>query len=326
MSTISDLFPSGISDILKKALSFKLKLVCEHYLSRTIKRTLVAQSIMQFRKPKLLITTHDPGPSALPFVYSAKNLKIPTVVLLHGFHDPNFGAKHVSDYIIVWGRLIKERFRKALKIPPARIFNLGYPFLDSFFNNKKAFWQQPAKKLVFHIPFRLGLLVTIYPPDTFALSQFIQEIFAEISSQKSDIEIWLRTHPGQSIDKIEPLSRYFNVKILYNQPISIEKFVDSCDAVMSWDTTAILWPLLCGKPLFYTTPWWGPGHMHIEEFGAAWSPSSAHDLIKKITLALSRGEFTRTQRQNQQRFLAGALGVIDGTSSEKHLALFKKLI
>lgn len=321
------LFPKLLTSSVKKALLYKTKLTIEKYESKFIRHTALAAKIINNSKPKIVITTHDPGPSALPFVYLAKQKKIPTLLLLHGLHDVNFGADHESDYIAVWGNLLKENFVKKLSKKENTVFAVGFPFLDDIFNNKQAFWQKKnnsSAKLKF--PLKIMFLLTVYQLDSAAITRFLFEIVETIANCDIEIELHFRTHPGQLLGNVKKLTNYYGINITFNENLTINEYISQSDIVVSWDTTAIIWAAIYGKPTFYTTPWWGSGHIPIVQYGAAWNLKNAVDLIEKIKNLIKNPDKIKSLNKNQQKFLKDVLGVIDGSSTDKLMKLIKNLV
>src|SRR3989344_4652689 len=77
---------------------------------QAVRQTLLAEQALHTLKPKLIITTHDPGPSALPFVLKAKQQGRKTLVLLHGWQGIKLGAEHASEHAAVWGSYVVNWF------------------------------------------------------------------------------------------------------------------------------------------------------------------------------------------------------------------------
>ena len=319
------LFPSSPS-VIKGALIYKSRMIVEKYTSKFIQQTVLAQAAIKQTKPRLLITTHDPGPSALPFVYQAKRNNIPTLVWLHGYHNVYSKSDHESNYFAGWGPLLTKQFMNVLHKKKNTLFEVGYPFLDSIFLQKRAFWQSNFREKSFSKPFRLSFLLTVYQFDIVAISQFLIDVFEIISHRKKSYEIWIRTHPGQPLEGIEKLAKQYNINLKFNREMTIEEFVLESDALVAWDTTAIIWCMIFGKPLFYTSPWWRDGQIPAKGYRAAWIIQNAQQLIKRVTLLTKNPLIVNELRKGQKRFLKDLLGKIDGTSSEAHIQLITDLL
>ena len=82
---------------LQKACMFMLHKNCDKYILSSTQQVVISEFIISQFQPKLVITTHDPVPSAVQFVYAAKKRQKKTLVLLHGWNDIRLGANHYSD-------------------------------------------------------------------------------------------------------------------------------------------------------------------------------------------------------------------------------------
>lgn len=321
-ASLNKLFPADYPRALKNALFFRLKLVFEKYTKKFVRQILLAQKVIHLIKPRLVMTTHDPGPSALPFVLQAKKLNLKTIVLLHGFHDLNFGANHKSALIAVWGKLLKQRFIRKLKKPKEKIVPVGFPLLDPYFEKKLA----PQKYANNHSPLRLGILMTVYQVDPFCTPRFVMQLFGKLHKIKLPVEIWLRTHSGQTLDGIKNAAALYNINYKYNPDYSLDKFIQNCDVIYCWDTTAIIWAMLYQKPLFYSTPWWGKGYIPVKDYHAGWEVTGAQEFVNKLKSFTKNSVSFKVLKKGQQRFLRDTLGVTDGTSSAKLTQLIYSLI
>ncbi len=159
-----------------------------------------------------------------------------------------------------------------------------------------------------------------------AIAQFLFDIFEEFSNRNLNIELWFRTHPGQSLDGIDDLITYYHLKVNVNGVMSTEEFIENSDILVSWDTTAIIWAMIFGKPLFYTNPWWGEGYFPVRQYKAGWIATSAKELVSDIIRLIQNPSRANRLRVGQKKFLEDVVGVLDGTSAEKHIALLKKLL
>jgi len=320
------LFPSSLPEVCKQACLAKLRLVFRQYTLKFVRQTILAQEVIRSSRPKLVITTHDPGPSALPFVFLAKRKHIPTLVLLHGFHDVHFGADHKSDYMALWGKLVQNRFEKILHKPRKTLFTVGFPHLDEIFQKKQAFWQRNLGQFKPRNPVKIGFLCTLYPPNTFILTKYFHEVMEKFKQLPFPIEVWIRTHSGQIVHELRSLGDHYGVKTMINPKTTLNEFLESTDVIVSWDTTAILWPMLFGKPLFYMSPWWAEANIPANKYQAAWTVKNAAELVKGLDYLVHHPEAVTKLHPGQRQFLNDALGVIDGTSGEKLANLIEHLL
>lgn len=323
----ANLFPKNIPLTYRLALMFKLKLVITTYGKKFIGKLLLADAAIKSIKPRLVITTHDPAPSAMPFVLLAKNAGIKTLALQHGFHNLEIGADYKSDNIAVWSDFFAERFRKKLHRDGKTIFKTGFPYLDDVFKRTQYLKTQTGKNIPkFHQPIRLGILFTLFQIDSFSTPKFLYDTFTAIAREKMQVEIWIRTHPGQNIKDVIDLANYYKIVCRYNHVATLDEFILQTDVICSWDTTAILWAMIYGKPLFHTTPWWGEGYYPTQKYKAAWMLSSADDFIIKLQRLIADPQRIHAIIPGQKRFLKQVLGVTDGTASYKLSQLIHNLV
>lgn len=323
-STSTELFPTELTSLLKNALNFKLKLVCDHYLSRTIKRILVAQSIIRSQKPKLLITTHDPGPSALPFVYAAKQRSISSLVLLHGLHQSSFSTNYESDQAVVWGQKMQKWYVNELGKSQNLVHPLGFPFLDDLFR-KYSQSNLFLNRLKLSAPIKVGVLVAFYVP-TFGIAGYLDELFRAAAKYKDKFLLHIRSHPGQQIPGGEELASLYSLQVVYNQKMNIDEFCRVQDVIITWDTTAMVWAMIHKKPLFFAPPWWGSGQIPVGRYNAAWIPQNATELVKSILNLPQNQTSYDKQLLGQRRFLKEYIGSVSGNATTLYLKFLQKYI
>ena len=322
----SQLFNFKLDDNLKKSFFSGTSDIISNYIGKNLKQTYLSATVLDLYKPKILITTHDPGPSAMPFIFESKKRNIQTLVFMHGWQDTILGVDHKSDHIAVWGPYTSAWYQDRLKKKAETIHPLGYPGFDDIFLNKKAFWQKPTTKSSLPTPINLSLLLTMYIPNTATLSIFLHEFFKVFAPKKDQYNVFIRTHPGQRIEGITQLAKWYGIGVRVNPPCGLEEYISSSDVILSWDTTALLWAMIYGKPLFYCAPNWYWGITPIKELGGAWLAKSAQDLFVQID-NLKQNPHHLTQLHKQQlHFLKNVVGVLDGTSSQKHFQLIKQLL
>jgi len=323
-------------DNLKKKLISRLKNIYTSYdystslsgftnISKIISQTDIAEYSIKMIKPRLLITTHDPGPTALPFVLAAKKMKIKSLLLMHGWQNTLIGNRYYSDYIVVWGKYIAKWYKKRLRYNPKKILAIGYPALDKYFKNKQAFWKKRQILPTFKQKTNLGLLLTMYLPNTALLSKFLTELFCELRNNHNFI-INIRLHPGQPSDGFKTLAKEFGINARFGQSVTLDNFIKNNDFLLVWDTTAIIWCMIYGKPLFYCAPNWGLGITPINKFGGAWLVNSPSDLLIKIENYIKNPKIIYKLHKKQKIFLKNIMGIIDGSSSKRHKNLILNLL
>lgn len=250
-------------------------------LSKVIDQTILAKNVIESVRPKIVFTTHDPGPSAVPFVQLARARKLKTVVLLHGWNDSIIGQNYFSDEIVVWGKYMKHWYGKVLNKKLEKIHSKGFPYYDTLFRDK-AFWLKKKSLTIKKNNLVLGVLITLYPIDSLLTDSFLFELFKSARQQRFNGQIWIRTHPGQFVPTLKKLASHFKIPLRYNMPNNLQDFLKGSDFVFSLDTSAIYWAMIYGKPLLYATPMWGKGITPVDTFGAGFIPRSAKHLFRYI--------------------------------------------
>lgn len=311
---------------VKEALIYKVELVLKNNIDKLIRQIHLAHEALKLYQPRLVITTHDPGPSALSFVLLAQKRKIPNLVLIHAWQDSTLGMNHRSDHVAVWGKETARWYANILRKKKRTVHAVGFPLFDPLYKNQEAFWQKEdtLPRIGRHIG--LGLLLTLYPENNFGWTKFLDELCSALKKSKLQFVLDIRLHRGQDLEGVESLIRLYKLSMINDEKIPLESFIRRNDIILSWDTTAFLWAMFYGKPLFCTTPFWGKGLSPITKYKAAWEPNSAEELVKIIEEIKNNPTLLKQQRKGQRRFLLDVVGNDDGEASKKLLQLIKRLI
>lgn len=307
---------------IRKAITNKILLIIKNHYNNAVKQLVLSEEFFRKIEPRLLITTHDPGPSMLPFVIQAHRRKIKTLVLLHGLHNSVYGTDYESNESIVWGPELKKWYIKNFQKKSSLVHPLGFPTLDMIFQNINKKEQLPGQTDLHNINvLNIGILIAYYPP-TIPVAKYFIDVFSALGNLSTPVILNVRSHPGQTLTGLNKLAKIYKIKITVNQNMAITDFTLKNDILISWDTTAILWPIIYQKPLFLAPPWWGRSHTPVDKYHAAWIPRSANDLIKQIQFLINDSERLTELQQGQKRFLKEVVGYTNGKSSEAH---YKKI-
>ncbi len=310
---------------LKRAILFKINSLLTTSSYKFVKQAALAQSAVKATSPRLVVTTHDPGPTASTFVGISKKLAIPSLVFIHAWQDSALGMNHQSKYIAAWGKETANWYKRFPGKNFTSVFSTGFPFFDNLIIKNKAFWQKKQPPKSFHHPLRIGLLLTLYPEGSYIWTKFIHSLFGELGKKYGEYIVSVRLHQGQSLRGIQLIAKLYNISVLIDKKNTLEEFIYSNDVIISWDTTAFLWAMLFGKPLFCTTPFWGPGLSPVTKYKAAWEPMDEKGVIKKIEEMIKNPVLIEKLRNGQRKFLEEVIGKLDGNSSERLSNLVKKL-
>ena len=311
-----------ISSEVEKSIIFRLEQVVKSYLQKNVKNTLLAKKAISYFNPRFVITTHDPGPSAVPFVFEAKKKDKKTLVLLHGWNDLTLGADHYSDFLIAWGSYTVSWFQRVLKKKKSKVFSGGFPLLDDISKQENSVkTQKPLPESII-----FSLLLTLYPLHTYFQSFFLEELFDEAEKNHFTGQFWIRVHRGQSVPELRILAQKYSFHIEISPIESLIEFVQKSDIVLSWDTTALYYPMMFHKPLFYTTPLWGEGITPVKEYNAAWIPHSAKDVFRVLNDLKRDPSLLESLQDGQKRMLREVAGVGKGEISEKIANALRRII
>lgn len=326
--TLMQWFPQTTPAPLKRALADKALFIIQSLATQYISQAAVAELAINKIRPKLVITTHDPAPSASPFVALAHKHNINTLLLLHGIiDDSQMGAWFQSKNIQLWGEWMMKHFPSCEnRTSPPKLHTTGFPYLDHVFLERKRIQKSSYEYLSSKKPLIFTLLLSQYLPDTFIMSKFLDELFFTLKREHVPVRIAARTHREQSTAGFQELARYYNIQFTFNNYHLLETLIHNSDLVLSMDTTAILWPMIQKKPLFYTTPWWGSGTLPIKEYDAAFIPENAQQLVHKIKQFVRTPSLVTEYYENQQHFLREFVGATTGDSSKKTLDLMKSFL
>lgn len=312
---------------LKEILFGKIVEVLTRQLDTTIHNLKSADHLFKTTQPKLLITTSDPGPQALTFVYPAKKRGVETIMLLHGLYTNVEKSNHESSHIAVWGPRTKEWFVRNHKKDPKTVYDIGFPLLDDFLLEKKAFWQRSNPPPHIKKPTTIGLLLSPYThlwPDPY-IARFLTEVFSQYQENPS-YKFTVRTHPYHSLNNIHTINNIYAISLECNPYENMEKFIEKTDIVLCLGTSTIIWPLLYGKPLIHVRESWGPGLYPTNDYNAAWSCKNAKALYILTDKIRSDYTFAYSRRSGQKAILESLVGQLDGKSSERLVEIIHKII
>lgn len=313
----------GIDKNLNRALTDQTLLFITKNIDIILRKLIINFNLISEYKPAFVINTHDPSPTGLSLVLPSKTHKIPVALLLHGLPIGKPHSPLSSDYLITWGKQTQEFFKKHSSLDKNSILSSGFPLVDSYLgvlSSKNSDHRKPTtlKRL------KLGALLTNYHPNDSYLSKFLFELVSSLKN--TGITFNYRLHEGYNLQGIKELGEVFSLTVNNRSLQLLDEFIISNDIIISLDTTAILWPMIYRKPLFYTSPIWGQGSLPVKTYKAAWIPENASDLIKKIKEYVNNPDIYNELENGQRKFLKDFAGPLDGKSSERLLGIISKLV
>lgn len=322
-----DAFPKTTPLPLKNALADKAHSIIQSLTHQYILPTAVAAESIKKLRPKLVITTHDPTPSAIPFVFIAQRQNISTLLLLHGVIDKTLmNAWYKSEHIQLWGNWMVKHFPSSRsQLSTRKLYSTGFPHLDSIFREQEKMPDPSYEYLSSKRPLIFTIFLSQYLPDTSIMSKFLNDLFFALKKESLPIQIIARVHREQSSEGFQELANEHGINFALDNDSSLEKLTRNADLILAMDTTAILWPMIFKKPLLYTTPWWGSGTLPIKEFNAAPIPRDAQQLMVMIKELFRQPSRVRKYQEGQREFLKNYVGMTKGDASKKTLELIQRL-
>lgn len=244
--------------------------------------------------------------------------KISTVLLEHGAsdylpeisrYDVTSGYRNFDDKIAVWNDYQKKYLMESRKIPEKRIFVVGSPRHDSFFN-KEILENKYAKKTILIVLPAIAEMNFLSDTQTYIrLEKLLKKIFATVRNLH-DVNLIVKLHPVQDSNNeyIKKLIQKLEPKILIYQTGSIKKIIESCDVMINihvelMPSTVLLEGLILKKPIINMTM--------VDEFlefqyvkdNAVLSISDQSDLVKPINDLLYDKEFSEKLIKNGQNYV-----------------------
>lgn len=274
-----------------------------------------ASYLMENTQPRLVITTHDPGPSGLAFTLAAKEKNLPTAILLHG--SPSEIHFFFADKQVIWGPRMKQLLTKH-GVKSQKLLLGGHPiYYDylKYFRRRHSFTRPP---------FTLGILTSGFGRNEINQVEFFIRLFPELAKVKTIQKIIIRTHATQQLDGLKDLAQKYRLNIIFNPSLLLEEFIAQSDLVITQDSTAALVPLIAQKPTI-ALPTWMPftDRGFVLNSDAFLKPKPNQSLSQLINKILQDKALVKTNGQQQQHFLRQYCGPIDAKIGER---VAKKLL
>jgi hypothetical protein len=301
----------------KALLKEELERISGPWLDNTLAKFTSASRILTRVNPHLLITTHEPGPTATAFWLAAKQRHLHTLVLLHG--SPSKNHIFFSDREFVWGPWLKK-YLVLHRVPAHRLVVGGQPI---FFDYQQFFKGVGALPAIY--PPKIGILISGYGANEPHQLGYFLDLLPDLAKYIPAAEIIIRTHPQQYLDGIEDFSRQIGLNLKVNPAQTVEEFIASCQVVITQTSTAALIAGLSNRPVVYF-----PAFHPLLDQGALWHfrpffPATSANQAAKLVKRLLKRCLTREESQRQQKFLRHFYGSIDSTLSSQLAATIAKL-
>ena len=249
--------------------------------------------------------------------------KISTVLLEHGAsdylpeisrYDVTSGYRNFDDKIAVWNEYQKKYLMESRKIPEKRIFVVGSPRHDSFFNKEILEKRYSQKTILIALPAIAEMNFLSDTQTYIRLEKLLKQIFVTVKNMH-DVNLIVKLHPVQDSNNeyIKKLIQKLEPKIPIYQIGSIKKIIGLCDVMINiyvelMPSTVLLEGLILKKPIINITMLDKFLEFQYVQDNAVLSISDQSDLIKPINDLLYDKEFSEKLIHNGQthveKFLA----------------------
>ena len=290
--------------MVNQLLHHNIQFLINYWLVKFLRFYAAADFILHQLKPKMVITTHDPGPTGVAFTLAAKKQHLPTVVLLHG--SPSHIHFFFSDHQVIWGPLMKQLLVSAGESSRKLILG-GHPLYYDYLQYFRKFAPACGAK------FTIGIITSGFGGHEAHQLQFFLTLLPQLADLKSPTRILIRSHATQKLDSLKQWAHQLGLlDVIINPPLLLEEVVARSDLIITQDSTAALVPLVATKPTI-AVPLWSPladrGYvLNSPAFFTLKPKTSLHQLIDTI---LDNPLLTSSQRRLQQRYLDQYCGPID---------------
>ena len=264
-----------------------------------------------------VVSLNTMGETEKTILNTNKN-KIPTVLLEHGASDylPEFsrydvtsGYRNFKDKIAVWNKYQKKYLMEHRKIPENKIFVVGSPRHDSFFNEKILENQHSQKTILIILPAIAEMNFLSDTQTYIRLEKLFRKIFAAVRNMH-DVNLIIKLHPAQDSNNkyIKKLIQKLEPKIPVYQVGSIKKIIESSDVMINihvelMPSTVLLEGLILKKPVINITMVDKFLEFQYVKDNAVLLVSDQSDLIKPINDLLYDKELSKKLIHNGQTYV-----------------------
>ncbi|MEK6757845.1 MAG: hypothetical protein AABX88_01835 [Nanoarchaeota archaeon] len=245
--------------IISTFLQGSVKRIIEEEFEPIIFDTFLAEKILKTVRPKAILTTTDPDTKVLPYIKTAKMMKIRTLTLQHGASFARIGPifNPASDYFIAWSEMARLWAKK--NVNGERII-AGHSQFHTLKKNVKKISKTKKHKL------RILFLSTVNNYER-EVPYFLLMLLKALEKQGNKITMTIRTHPSQSLENLTGLFTSKKIKTMWDKSTNLDDAISEADAVIFENTTAGLAAMLAQKPVLYFNPYDGDDYFSIESRG-----------------------------------------------------------
>jgi hypothetical protein len=309
---------------LRIALLQSLKINAGYILPDTIS---LAFKILLQRRPAAIVSIDVADPRTRIFTLIAKQLRIPTIQIQSGPIDPGCAEWFFceDDHVLVHGKAAKSELIKHC-VSPEKIIVTGSPKYDDLKNASEAGIRDLRKR--FNIPNnnKIVVLASIYSSMFHTSKEFStadaiagamkKAVFQSVSRQKN-IFLIVKPHPLENIIETKSLITDFSNISFAESEENIRPFIQSCDALFTFGSTATIDGIILGKPIVCPVfNGWIFSDFFVKS-GAVATPSSELE-IDELLLEIERnsGEEIIRKYSNRRTLFLDEIIKNDGTLEE----------
>ncbi len=218
------------------------KLISKYIIEKEVKHLYELIDLIEIDliniKPNFIILGNDCLPIERALVLVGKKLKIPTIVIQHGMYYLEFPDSDgkVADYILAWGKYLKDFYIKNSFRKPDDVYILGYPHKI----DKNNMFSKDNNK---HTVCYLGQKWEKYSNALFEAKIDTIKKLNDVCS-KLGIDFIYRPHPGENIELIN--NEISHIKFTQKG----EKLIDTIkknDIFISFNSTALVEAFMYSK-------------------------------------------------------------------------------
>ncbi len=275
-----------------------------------------AHRLIKESKPKALVTTTDPDIKILPYIFTAKKLKVPAAVIQHGIYSAFVNIDFKSDLSFIWGHYSRKWFKRKLAKTDDTLYITGSPFYDKF-------RVQKYKRLNKNIE-QVNILILCTIPH-FMEKEFAIKInqFIKILTKLRVKRVIIRPHPWQTLKDIDhnPLQE-IKTSIVVDSGKSLSEDLELADIVLTMDTTVGFDAIILGKFVIYWN-FFGEEYLPYSQGGIP-VISNSTQLFRTLVNIIENKYFY--DESKKVKFLEDIFFNLDGKSSDRIIAKLENII
>lgn len=301
--TIINLLPPEYRH-LSQAVQTVLYLLFRGYLPLMLPQVALAKHILGKHRPSLVLSPDTSDARTRMYALIGKGMGIPCLEVQFGLAgDESVEWRFFSAHrVAVWGEASKVALLKQ-SVPEEKILLTGSPRHDVLVRPPRSLVEASRRSLGLTDGRPVILLASTYTDNTHTeyarpeVLQGMKRAIFDMAAKTQEVILVVKPHPHENVEATRKLARVGQNIVFADQGADIRELIITCDAFISFGSTATIDAMIAGKlsicPIF-------PGWPFSEEFrksGAVLTPQSP-DQLMDIFMQIAEGK---------QQQLAGAL-------------------